>query len=185
MAVRTVTAVVALALAAGAGSAATTSGTSGTARVAARRDVPAVARPAADAPAWARPVPRGRAVKASPPRPAPARPVTKPVRVTPLDPDPYFRTPEAAMRYLATAYNRHDTANLRHVTTPHARRHLEEMRPVATDLRLVSCTRWANGQHECVFTHAYPDKAGLGKAWLVASPAARRGWFMTKLEGCG
>jgi hypothetical protein len=155
--------------------------------------VPAAALPAsaraADAPAWTRPVARPvRTAPARTPRrarPAPARPMAKPAYVAPLDPDPYFRTPEAAMRYLALAYNRHDDANLRHVTEPHVREHLAEMRSTATDLRLTKCTKNMYDEYECTFSHAYPRALGRGSAWFVATAVARRGWMMTELEGCG
>ena len=40
---------------------------------------------------------------------------------------PYFATPQAAMRYLAAAWNRHDKVALWHVTTPDGRNALEAM----------------------------------------------------------
>jgi hypothetical protein len=44
----------------------------------------------------------------------------------------HFATPEAAMRYLAGAYNRNDLAAPMHVTTPAARHHLLATRADAT-----------------------------------------------------
>ena len=47
---------------------------------------------------------------------------------------PYFHSPEAAMQYLASAWNRRDLVELKHVTTPIARELLEVMREEAVDL---------------------------------------------------
>jgi hypothetical protein len=100
----------------------------------------------------------------------------------------YFETPQAAMRYLAAAYNRHDTVALKHVTTPVARTSLEAMRPMADNLRLVNCKANAGrGDHLCEFTHDYPATArrtGHGQAHFTAAPAARYGWYMTILNDC-
>ena len=116
---------------------------------------------------------------------------------------PYFTTPEAAMRYLATAFNRHDLVSLKHVTTPIARDALEHMREEAVDLRLQSCTRNASRRdYDCTFRHGFPpgydpkaphDDAGFGyaesakpgTATFVVGPAVRSGWYMTVLVSCG
>ncbi|MEP7054214.1 MAG: hypothetical protein ABI912_03105 [Actinomycetota bacterium] len=104
---------------------------------------------------------------------------------------PHFRTPQAAMRYLARAYNRHDDARLRHVTTPDARRDLEAMRAVATNLRLDHCTRSPNGMAFCTFTHDYPSATpGMppqhgGSADLRVAPVRRSGWVAKGEIGCG
>jgi hypothetical protein len=96
-----------------------------------------------------------------------------------------FRTPEAAMRHLATAYNRRDTAALRTVTTPHARRHLEDMRSISSDLRLRRCVPNGDKTYTCDFTHAYPGQTERGYATVVVSPAAKPGWYMSSLLDCG
>lgn len=116
---------------------------------------------------------------------------------------PYFATPEAAMRYLATAWNRHDLVALKHVTTQIAREALESMRTEAIDLQLVRCDRNTDRRdYDCTFRHGFPagydpkaphDDAGQGyaesttpgTASFVVGPATRSGWYMTVLESCG
>ena len=134
---------------------------------------------------------------AAPPSPSPS-PTASPTPVV-----PYFATPEAAMRYLAAAYNRHDLVALKHVTTPIAREALDNMRSEAIDLRLDHCTRNKDrNDYDCTFRHGFPagydpkakhDDAGLGyaesttpgTATFVVGPARRSGWYMTVLESCG
>jgi hypothetical protein len=100
----------------------------------------------------------------------------------------HFATPEAAMRYLAAAYNRNDLAALKHVTTPEARNNLLFMRPNADNLRLVGCTVNAGrGDYLCGFTHGFPAAthlAGIGHAHFTAAPADKVGWYMTVLNDC-
>ena len=101
---------------------------------------------------------------------------------------PYFSTPQAAMRYLAAAWNRHDNVALRHVTTPEGRNALEAMRSEAVNLRLRACTKNPAGDYTCVFDHDYPasmHKRGHGIATFIAGPARLHGWYMTYFEGCG
>jgi hypothetical protein len=104
------------------------------------------------------------------------------------DAGPYFATPQAAMRYLAAAWNRHDKVALWHVTTPDGRDALEEMRSEAVNLRLRNCTKNPAGDYTCVFDHDYPlsmHKLGHGTATFVAGPAREHGWYMTVFVGCG
>ena len=105
-------------------------------------------------------------------------------------PVPTFRTPEAAMVYLASAWNRGDMTELKHVTDPAAREQLWNMHREATDLALQKCERRDVGDYECTFTHDYPvgysgDRMAQGKAWVLVGPARRSGWYMTVYEGCG
>jgi len=118
-----------------------------------------------------------------------------PVTPTPVAPNAsnadagiYFPTPQAAMRYLASAYNRHDKVALWYVTTPDGRNALEQMRSEAVNLRLRSCTKNPAGDYTCLFDHDYPPglhKSGHGTATFLAGPARDRGWYMTVFEGCG
>jgi hypothetical protein len=109
----------------------------------------------------------------------------------------HFDTPEAAMRYLASAYNRNDLAALKKVTNPSARDALEAMRAQAVNLRLKSCERQPAGDYECDFRHDYPpgyspddghadeDQHDGGHATFIVAPADNPGWYMTVLLDCG
>jgi len=100
----------------------------------------------------------------------------------------HFTTPQAAMRYLAAAYNSNDIPALRHVTTPVARSALLDMRQEATNLQLTSCSRRSVGDYLCQFRHDYPQhlhRRGHGQATFLVGPAAKPGWYMTVLNECG
>jgi hypothetical protein len=136
-----------------------------------------VAAIAADAEAPDRPVPVRRTVV------VPAVHVRDTRRGT-----PYFRTPQAAMRYLVRAYNRHDDKAIAHVTTTSARQALLPMRAYAPALALVACTPRNAGDYECSFTHtlAKPSPGHRhGHATFYVAPAYRHGWYMTVLLDCG
>ena len=103
-----------------------------------------------------------------------------------------FATPQAAMRYLADAYNHNDTARLRKVTTPLARQALDQMRAEAVNLRLVGCDKQPAGDYLCHFAHDYPASLPLsqrdgttGHAEFLVGPATKQGWYMTVFESCG
>jgi hypothetical protein len=101
---------------------------------------------------------------------------------------PHFATPQAAMRYLASAWNRNDLVELKHVTDPMARDQLDAMHSEATNLKLDRCTvNQGRGDYECFFTHDYPkgyQKVGHGTAEFTVGPADRPGWYMTYFEEC-
>jgi len=106
----------------------------------------------------------------------------------PGGPTVHFDTPEAAMSYLAAAWNRNDLAALCQVTNPNARFELNDMHREAVNLRLKSCDQFKVGYYNCTFIHDYPPrmhKSGTGRAWLVAAAADNPGWYMTIYEGCG
>jgi hypothetical protein len=103
---------------------------------------------------------------------------------------PHFDTPQAAMIYLASAWNARDAAALGHVTTPAARVQLDAMRSGAVNLRLDHCDRQIAGDYLCYFKHDFPTgklsgPAGAGAAIFLVAPALRPGWYMTVLETCG
>jgi hypothetical protein len=103
---------------------------------------------------------------------------------------PHFDTPEAAMRYLATAWNAMDMTSLKHVTDPNARQLLIDMYREAADLKLDHCTfTKARGDYECFFTHGFPkgykSKGPVGTAEFTVGPADRPGWYMTYFVDCG
>ena len=104
-------------------------------------------------------------------------------------PIPSFGTPEAAMRYLASAWNRGDLTELKHVTDPAARDQLLGMHREAADLKLEKCTRREQGDYECTFTHGFPvgyqHATAVGHAGFLVGPARRSGWYMTVYEYCG
>ncbi|MDQ1746268.1 MAG: hypothetical protein QOD07_531 [Frankiaceae bacterium] len=111
------------------------------------------------------------------------------VSATPGYTGPRFDSPEAAMRYLAAAWNRHDVAALKHVTTPEGRAALTGMYDEAVNLRLDYCqARSGMGDYDCHFIHDYParlHKKGEGHAEFIAGPARNPGWYMTVFVGCG
>lgn len=123
-------------------------------------------------------------------RPAPVKPARVPVVAPPRDTrrgTPYFRTPAAAMRYLARAYNAHDDKRLAYVTTREARDNLIAMRGYAPALALIGCTPNA-GDYMCSFTHTLAKPSAghrRGQATFLVGPAYRHGWYMTVLESCG
>ena len=116
----------------------------------------------------------------------------KPVAVQPKPkPKPMFATPEAAMRFLAMAYNTKDEASLKKVTTPEAREALEDMRPIAPRLTFEECIR-TDGIYYCNFTHTYPegsrhdhgDDHEHGTAGVQLAAADKPGWYMRFLISC-
>jgi hypothetical protein len=102
---------------------------------------------------------------------------------------PHFDSPEAAMRYLAAAWNRHDIGAMKRVTTPDGRGALIGMYDEAVNLRLDYCTaRAGQGDYDCHFSHDYPaakHNKGVGHAEFVAGPARNPGWYMTIFVTCG
>ena len=109
---------------------------------------------------------------------------------SPKPTSPHFDSPEAAMRYLADAWNRRDIVKLKHVTDPKARAALDAMHREATNLQLDKCTfQTERRDYLCVFTHDYPASYKTtkkhGTAGFTVGPADRPGWYMTVLEWCG
>lgn len=106
----------------------------------------------------------------------------------PAGPTVHFSTPEAAMTYLAAAWNRNDLAALCQVTNPNARFLLNDMHREAVNLRLLKCNDAGVGQYQCIFRHDYPKKMhkkGTGRTWLDVAAADNPGYYMTVYEGCG
>src|SRR5436305_8976628 len=76
---------------------------------------------------------------------------------TPMYTGPHFDTPQAAMRYLAAAWNRHDIVALKRVTTPDGRAALFNMYRKAVNLPLDRCTAQSGqGDYDRRFSHDYP-----------------------------
>jgi hypothetical protein len=133
-------------------------------------------------------------VRATPPSTTTASPTGIDGKTSGSPAHPYFSTPQAAMRYLATAWNTDNLTDLKHVTDPGARSQLLGMKRQAVNLRLRSCEKreGGNGDYLCDFTHDYPswvpaaDREGAhGSAEFIAAPSAGVGWYMTLYIGCG
>ena len=101
---------------------------------------------------------------------------------------PHFATPEAAMTYLAAAWNANDLVSLKHVTNPAARDELDAMHAHAVDLKLAHCDeREGLGDYTCTFSHDFPpgvENRDNGEAVFIAGPADTPGWYMTVFESC-
>lgn len=100
---------------------------------------------------------------------------------------PHFDTPQAAMTYLAAAYNSDDITALHHVTEPRAFSRLMRMRSDAVNLRLESCTANPHGDYTCYFRHDFPaseHKPGHGEAVFISAPALNPGWYMYQFQSC-
>ena len=116
------------------------------------------------------------------------QPPIAPPRCPAGGPSVHFYTPEAAMTYLASAWNRNDLAELCQVTNPNARFLLNGMHDEAVNLRLISCKNTGVGEYQCVFRHDYPKKMhkkGTGRTWLQVGAADNPGYYMTVYEHCG
>jgi hypothetical protein len=102
---------------------------------------------------------------------------------------PHFDTPEAAMRSMAAAFNRHDLTALRWVTTPESRQELFDMWPQQVHLRLSSCEREIDGTYTCSFPHDPPKgmkvPPGGVVATMVVAPADLPGWYLGGIVTCG
>ena len=114
-----------------------------------------------------------------------------------LGPHPHFDTPEAAMKYLAAAWNAKDLTAEKHVTDPGARVQLDDMRNEAVNLRFDRCEPHKDdvgtdlGDYVCHFAHDYPPNTsttmagGIGEAYVLVGPADTPGWYMTVFASCG
>jgi len=139
--------------------------------------------------------PSATATPASTPATAPTAVTPAPVSATPsatptpTTPKPLFATPEAAMAFMAKAFNADDLAALRTVTTPQSRRELFDMWPNPVHLRLSRCEKETGGSsYVCFFPHDPPkgmDPTSVPEATMVVEPAARPGWYMSDLSECG
>jgi hypothetical protein len=112
-----------------------------------------------------------------------ATPTAKPT------PPPLFATPEAAMAYMARAFDARDITALKKVTTPQSRQELFDMWPGQVHLRLSRCEKDGDSYaYVCFFPHDPPkgmDPTAVPEAVMVVEPAARPGWYMSELSECG
>lgn len=116
------------------------------------------------------------------------QPPVAPPRCPSGGPSVHFYTPEAAMTFLASAWNRNDLADLCKVTNPNARFLLQGMHKEGVNLRLIKCNHTGVGMYQCIFRHDYPKKMhkkGTGRTWLDVGAADNPGYYMTVYEGCG
>lgn len=126
---------------------------------------------------------------ASPAPATPAGPAGSPAPAAPAAAytGPHFGTPQAAMAYLATAYNDDDTAALHAVTNAQSFRSLQSMRATDVDLKLTSCRPTGHGDDECTFRYTYVGEGqhAARNAMVTAAPALNPGWYMYRfIEGC-
>jgi hypothetical protein len=92
---------------------------------------------------------------------------------TPAYTGPHFDSPEAAMRYLAAAWNRHDIVAMKRVTTPDGRAALIDMYDEAVNLRSTTA-RPERGRATTTATSATttrPRSTTRAAAMLNSSPA--------------
>jgi hypothetical protein len=100
----------------------------------------------------------------------------------------HFDSPQAAMTYLAAAWNHNDLAGICQVTNPNSRALLNDMHREALNLQLKKCERMDVGLYACTFTHDYPKHLhakGHGKTWLEVAAAQNPGWYLLDYVGCG
>jgi hypothetical protein len=115
---------------------------------------------------------------------------TDPTTTVPPGP-PHFDTPQAAMVYLAAAWNTDDSVDLDHVTTPAGRADLAAMRNEAVDLRLDHCTGRPQGDYLCYFDHGSRSSTATAVTTaanpmvVLVGPARTPGWYMTVFISCG
>jgi hypothetical protein len=92
---------------------------------------------------------------------------------------PHFDTPEAAMVYLAYAWNRDDLADLCQVTNPNARLLLLDMHREAVNLRLDHCDKNAMGAYTCCSTTTTRSgctrRASATRSWMWPRRTSRVG----------
>lgn len=109
---------------------------------------------------------------------------------------PHFDTPQAAMAYLADAWNANDVQQIDYVTDPNGRQELDSMANVLVNLRFTHCTPNPAGDYTCYFMHniipstsptTYPNPMNYppGEAVFTVAPAATPGWYLTNVLHCG
>ena len=109
---------------------------------------------------------------------------------------PHFATPDAAMTYLAAAWNDSDVRRIDYVTDPNGRTEMNAMAAQMVNLRFDHCAANPAGDYTCFFRHditpstsptTYPNPAGYppGEAVFTVAPAAGPGWYLTQVIHCG
>jgi hypothetical protein len=109
---------------------------------------------------------------------------------------PHFDTPQAAMAYLASAWNTNNVQELDYVTDPAGREQMDSMATLMVNLQFKSCTQNPAGDYTCYFTHdiatsssatTYPNPLNFppGEAVFTVAPAQTPGWYLTEVIHCG
>jgi hypothetical protein len=133
------------------------------------------------------------------PHTTPTNPPATAIVAATTDRVPHFTTPDDAMRYLAAAYNSGDEVAIRHVTTPDSRTEFEAERQWVQTFRFRDCVAmgapyWtynctlditANAPGVGPNIDATTGLVVMDEVALEVSPAARTGYYMDAVEGCG
>jgi hypothetical protein len=109
---------------------------------------------------------------------------------------PHFTTPQAAMTYLASAWNTDNVRAIDYVTDPAGRQELDSMASLMVNLRFKYCTMNPAGDSTCYFSHDItsstspttypnPDNYPPGEAVFTVAPAGSPGWYLTNVIHCG
>jgi hypothetical protein len=109
---------------------------------------------------------------------------------------PHFGTPQAAMVFLAAAWNTNSVQQIDYVTDPAGRQHMDLMAAQMVNLQFKNCTQNPAGDYTCYFTHnitpstsptTYPNPGNYpaGEAVFTVAPATGPGWYLTNVIHCG
>ena len=109
---------------------------------------------------------------------------------------PHFASPDAAMAYLAHAWNSGNVQEVDYVTDPAGRDQMNSMAAQMVNLQFKSCTANPAGDYTCYFMHdiaptvsgtTYPNPNNYppGEAVFTVAPASTPGWYLTEVEHCG
>jgi hypothetical protein len=109
---------------------------------------------------------------------------------------PHFDTPQAAMTYLARAWNTSNVKGIDYVTDPAGRQEMDSMASLMVNLQFKNCTQNPAGDYTCYFSHNItpstspttfpnPDNFPPGEAVFTVAPAGAPGWYLTNVIHCG
>ena len=110
---------------------------------------------------------------------------------------PHFYSPDAAMEYLAAAWNANNVQEIDYVTSPAGRDQLNSMASEMPNLRFTDCeANPSAGDYTCFFSHdivpstsptTYPNPNNYppGEAVFTVGPASAPGWYLTIVDHCG
>jgi hypothetical protein len=109
---------------------------------------------------------------------------------------PHFDTPQAAMSYLANAWNADNVQELDYVTDPAGRSQMDSMAALMVNLAFKYCAENPAGDYTCYFSHdiaptssptTYPNPMNYppGEAVFTVAPAEGPGWYLTDVIHCG